>query len=163
MNKRLLVISVDAMFAEDKQYLSTCPRFGRWLQHASGGVNTKSVYPTVTYPNHVAMDTGTYPDRNGIYTNYHFTTTGQSGKHWVWEGSFVKVDTIFDAAKKAGYTTANGFWPVTCYKTDAIDYHIPEYWLVNEGETVEQAFLDRGTSPEINEIVKARGWDKKKK
>ena len=157
MNKRrLLVISVDAMFAEDKQYLETRPVFSRWLEHASGCINTKSVYPSVTYPNHVSMFTGCYPERHGVYTNYHFTTTGESNKHWTWEASNVKVDTIFHAAKKAGYTTANGFWPVTCYLEEGIiDWHIPEYWLVNEGETVETAFLERGTSPEVNEIVKA--------
>ncbi len=152
-NRRLVVISVDALFAEDKAFLETRPNFKKWLEHASGCEYTLSIYPTVTYPNHVTMDTGTYPERHGVYTNYHFTTTGKSNRHWVWESSAVKVDTIFDAAKRAGYTTANGFWPVTNYKTDSIDYHIPEYWLVNEGETVEQAFLDRGTSPEINEIV----------
>ena len=154
-NRRLVVISVDALFAEDKELLETRPNFKSWLDHASGCVNTKSVYPTVTYPNHVAMDTGCYADRSGLYSNYHFVTSGDSGRHWIWEGDSIKVDTIFDAAKKAGYTTANGFWPVTCYSTGSIDYHIPEYWLVNDGETVEQAFLDRGTSPEVNEIVKA--------
>ena len=154
--KRLLVISVDALFAEDKKYFESSPNIGPWLEHASGCVNTKSIYPTVTYPNHVAMNTGCYPEKNGVYTNYHFTTTGQSNKHWMWEADEIKVDTIFHAAKKAGYSTANGFWPVTCYMQDGIiDYHVPEYWLVHEGETVEGAFAERGTSPEVLEIVKA--------
>jgi len=155
-NRRLLVISVDALFAEDKELLEKRPNFKAWLEHASGCVNTRSIYPTVTYPNHVSMNTGCYPERHGIYTNYHFTTTGESNKHWIWEATYIKKDTIFHAAKKAGYSTANGFWPVTCYMEDGIiDYNIPEYWLVNEDDTVEQSFLERGTSPEVNEIIKA--------
>ena len=154
-NRRLVVISVDALFAEDKELLETRPNFKAWLEHASGCVNTKSVYPTVTYPNHVAMDTGTYPEKNRLYSNHHFGTDGQTNRHWTWEGDNIKVDTIFQAAKKAGYTTANGFWPVTCYWKDVIDWHVPEYWLVNEGETVEGCFAAMGTDPETMEIVKA--------
>lgn len=154
--RRLLVISVDAMFADDKAYMEHCPNICAWLEHASGCVCTRSVYPTVTYPNHVAMYTGTYPEKNGIYTNYHFTTTGRSDKHWMWEADEIKVDTIFDAAHKGGYSTANGHWPVTCYESKgSIDYHVPEYWLVNEGETVDKEYAARGASPEVMEIIKA--------
>lgn len=152
--RRILVISVDALFAEDKAYLETKENIGAWLKGASGCVNTRSVYPTVTYPNHVAMATGAYPERNGIHTNYMFTLTGDGHNHWYWDSRHIKVDTIFSAAKKAGYTTACGFWPVTCYNKD-IDYNIPEYWLSHDEDTIENCFPAMGSSPEMMEIIQA--------
>jgi len=152
------VISVDALFAEDKTYVETKENLGSWLKHASGCVNTRSIYPTVTYPNHVAMATGTYPERNGIHTNYMFTLTGNGHDHWYWDARYIKVDTIFAAAKKAGYTTAGGFWPVTCWSGD-IDYNIPEYWLSHKEDTIENTFPRMGSSPEVMEIIQAnRGY-----
>lgn len=150
--RRVMVISVDALFAEDKAYLETKPNIGAWLKGASGCVNTKSIYPTVTYPNHVAMSTGCYADKHGLHSNYMFTTTGEGHDHWYWESKYVKVDTILDAAKKAGYSTANGFWPVFNGNPN-VDYNIPEYWLSLPEDTIENYFPRMGSTPEIMEIM----------
>ena len=155
--KRLFVISVDALFSEDLEYAATRKHLGPWLEHASGCECTKSIYPTVTYPNHVSMMTGCYADRHGIYTNYMFSTDGDGHSHWYWDGRYIKVDTIFTAAKRAGYTTACGFWPVTCNLKD-IDWNMPEYWLSHDGDTVENFFPANGANEQVMEIALANKW-----
>ena len=74
MKKRLLVISADAMVDEDLEYLSALPNFKKYL---SGGVKVKrvrSIYPTLTYPAHVSILTGCFPNKTGIVNNIVYST-----------------------------------------------------------------------------------------
>ena len=89
MKKRILVFSVDAMVYEDLEYLRTKPNFRAYLEGGSAVKRIRSIYPTVTYPNHVSMATGCYPDKTGVFSNYKFTTNSKEDT-WQWssEGSF---------------------------------------------------------------------------
>lgn len=149
---KLIVMSADAMVTEDLALLRTLPNFKKYL---AGGVNVEhiqTIYPTITYPIHTTIVTGCYPNKHGIFGNLDFTV----GKHiqpWMWDHKFVKVPDIFDAAKKAGKTTAAVFWPVTG-NHPSIDYLCDEYWVQNESDTHEAAFRRMGSSPEVLEIIK---------
>ncbi|RFS20146.1 alkaline phosphatase family protein [Chitinophaga silvatica] len=88
------------------------------------------VFPTVTYPNHTSIITGTKPAKHGVYYNAPFEPTGASGK-WYWDYKSIQVPTLYTAVKAAGKTSANVIWPVTV--NAPIDYNIPDIWPVGKG------------------------------
>lgn len=153
MSKRhVVVVSVDALVYEDLETLSKLYALApRWDKMARVD-RVRSIYPTITYPCHSTMMTGVYPDRHHIVNN---EAPILGVEHCLWQHfrSSVKAPSIFDAAKKAGLTTAAVFWPVTG-KDPAIDYLVDEYWP-QHGEDSVTAFRDSGSSEEvIKKIVK---------
>ncbi len=153
MSKRhVVVVSVDALVYEDLETLSKLYALApRWDKMARVD-RVRSIYPTITYPCHSTMMTGVYPDRHHIVNN---EAPILGVEHCLWQHfrSSVKAPSIFDAAKKAGLTTAAVFWPVTG-KDPAIDYLVDEYWP-QHGEDSLSAFRDSGSSEEvIKKIVK---------
>ena len=112
MKKRILVYSVDALVCEDVDALRAMPNFRRYLAggcEVTGGMRT--IYPSVTYPAHVSMMTGCYAGTHGVTSNFAFTTTNKDD-FWLWFSSSYRVEDIFAAAKRAGYTTGAISWPV---------------------------------------------------
>ena len=152
MKKRLLVFSVDALVREDVDTLRTLPNFRKYLGGASEVQRVRTIYPSVTYPAHVSLATGCYPEKHGLWSNFKFATNDKEDT-WEWFHDAVKVDDIFTAAKKGGYSTAAVFWPVTGRHPD-IDYLVDEYWMPNPGDTLESAFRDVGSSDEVIRIIK---------
>ncbi len=149
--RRILVFSVDALVTEDVEYLRTKPNFQKYLAGGAEAESIMTVYPSVTYPAHVTMTTGCWPDRTGVVSNYRFTTDSKDDT-WQWDHSAVKVGDIFDAAKKGGYSTGAVFWPVTG-NHPSIDFLINEYWLPHKDETLATGFASQGSSPEMVDIV----------
>ena len=67
---KLIVMSIDALFDEDIPCIKELPNFNRLLKNSArvrGGM--RGIYPALTYPSHVSMITGTYPDRHHICHN----------------------------------------------------------------------------------------------
>ena len=151
MSKRhVVVVSVDALVYEDLETLSKLYALApRWDKMARVD-RVRSIYPTITYPCHSTMMTGVYPDRHHIVNN---EAPILGVEHCLWQHfrSSVKAPSIFDAAKKAGLTTAAVFWPVTG-KDPAIDYLVDEYWP-QHGEDSVTAFRDSGSSEEVIEKI----------
>lgn len=150
--KKLIVVSADAMVGEDVGYLKTLPNYRRYLAGGSEVKCIRTIYPTITYPAHTSIATGTYPNKHGITSNLELHV-GERQLPWNWFHSAVKVPDLFTAAKKAGLTTAAVFWPVTGNHPD-IDYLIDEYWTQSADDTVLEAFARSGSSPQMLEIVK---------
>ena len=152
MRKRVFVFSADALVYEDLAYLRTLPNFRKYL---AGGVEikaVKSVYPTVTYPAHVSIATGTWPVKHGVATGNQVFTPGVLSPPWNWFHDAVKVRDIFDAAKSGGYSTAAVAWPATG-NHPSIDYLIDEYWTQGKDDTMEAAFTRAGSSPDMLKII----------
>ncbi len=127
MKKRIIVISVDSMFTEDLSILYTLPNFKSIMGNGSRINKMESIYPSLTYPAHVSMMTGCYPDKHGVIHNQKLSP-GVSNPDWLFYSENIKVKTIFQAAKEKGYTTACCHWPVCANGNDYIDYLIPEIW-----------------------------------
>ena len=149
--KHLIVISEDAMVYEDLAELRQMPSFGQVMKNAAIVKTVRSVYPTITYPNHTSMRTGAYCGKHGIINNEQ-TILGEEHSVWEFFNSSVKVGDIFDAAKAAGLTTAGVFWPVTGNHPH-IDYLVNEYWPQTPEETTAECFANSGSSPEVIEKV----------
>ncbi len=145
---RVIVLSVDAMVYEDLAYLSDKPHFKLLYEGGSIVKRCRTIYPTVTYPCHVTMSSGVYPNKHGVTNNLEFIPGKLKDIPWNWFSDVIKTPDIFTAAKSAGLSTAAVFWPVTgCHKD--IDYLIAEYWPQSATDTHEACFKRAGTSQEV--------------
>lgn len=150
-NKHIIVISEDALVYEDLEELRRLPNFGAFMKDAAFVDRVRSVYPTVTYPNHASMRTGAYCGKHGIINNETPVLTASKSK-WYMMNDALRVPDIFDAARAAGYTTAAVFWPTTgCHPH--IDWLVNEYWPQTETQTTLECFAESGSSPEVIEKV----------
>lgn len=131
--KRVIVISLDGL---DARYLNRRDEYGLRLptlrRLMSGGATARgvtSVYPSVTYPAHTTIATGVLPARHGILGNEIFEPPGttQTGE-WNWFARDIKVDTLWNAATRAGLKTALISWPAS---VGAGDYSFPEILSLN--------------------------------
>jgi predicted AlkP superfamily pyrophosphatase or phosphodiesterase len=102
-------------------YLRTLLRDGTYAEGVVG------IWPTVTYPSHVTLLTGVWPDEHGITNNLEFDPLQRFGGAWNWYAAGIRVPTLWQAAHKAGLRTASVGWPVSVGATD-VDVLIPEYW-----------------------------------
>ena len=150
-DRYVVVLSADAMVFEDvEQFSKMYPLCKIWDQTARVD-RVRSIYPTVTYPCHTSMQTGTYPARHGIVNNEQFIP-GLKGCPWVHMRESIQVPTIFDYAKAAGLTTAACYWPVTGNDKN-IDYLIDEYWPQTPDQTSIDCYRESGSSEEVIEKI----------
>ena len=151
--KKMIVLSADALVHEDMAAMKQLPNFQKYLTGGACIERVKSIYPTITYPCHTTMATGCWPDRHGIPGNlkspYKYITPPVP---WIWEHEYVKVPDIFDAAKRAGHTTAGVFWPCTG-NHPSIDWLIDEYWTQSKDQTLADAAREMGTQECVIPII----------
>ncbi len=111
--KYVILISVDGMrpdfYLEKRWPAATIQQLASEGLHAKG---MRPVNPSVTLPDHTTMITGALPNKHGIYHNQPFGAAGWN------DGSYsnsnqIKVETLWDAVKKAGGTSASLNWPVS--------------------------------------------------
>ncbi|NLW74342.1 MAG: alkaline phosphatase family protein [Clostridiales bacterium] len=145
---KIVVLSVDALVYEDLEYLSDKPNFSLLREGGSIVKRVRTIYPTVTYPCHVSMSTGAYPNKHGVTNNFLFLPGQLKNLPWNWFADVIKTPDIFTAAKSAGLTTAAVFWPVTGNHKD-IDYLVAEYWPQTPTDTHEECFKRAGTTHEV--------------
>ena len=69
MKNKLFVFMIDALCEFDVSYMRTLPNFGSILERGALVEEMLPVYPSFTYPCHVSIMTGCYPDRHGIPHN----------------------------------------------------------------------------------------------
>ena len=151
MRQKLIVLSADAMVYEDTAYFKTLPNHKKYLDGGAEIKRVRSIYPTVTYPVHVTQTTGAWPDKHGVVSNYEFHP-GVLSPPWIWFRDSVKIQDLFDVAKRAGLDTAGVFWPVTG-NHPSINHLIAEYWTQMEGETLRDAFTRAGSNPHMLAII----------
>lgn len=138
--KRALVISIDGL---DARYLRDADRHGLKIptlrRLMAGGAWSRAgvvgVFPSVTYPSHTTLVTGTRPRRHGVYGNGLFEPppAPQTGA-WYWFARDIKADTLWQAAARRGLKTALVSWPVSA---GAGDWNVPEIW--QPGGTPEES------------------------
>jgi len=137
----LIVISIDALNAQDFNTIKNMPNFKFILENGSYAREVTNIYPSLTYPSHTTLITGVYPDHHGIYTN-EFCQPGVKEQEWRWDVKHIKVPTLFDLAKKQDMTVGAFFWPVMA--NAKIDYNCSEIWPT-KGENQILLSLKNGT------------------
>src|SRR5437762_19143 len=141
----LLIVSVDGLrpdyvTAADTHGLKI-PALRRFLKEGAFAEGVQGVIPTVTYPSHTTLITGVWPAKHGILSNTIFDPLRGGQSAWYWYAEDIRVPTLWDAAARAGWTTASVHWPVSIGAR--VTWNIPEYWRAN---TPEDAKLLRALS-----------------
>jgi len=154
--KRVIIVSIDGLMPDaymnpDKHGLKV-PTL-RWLR-ANGAYSpgVQSVFPTVTYPSHTSIATGTNPGTHGIVTNYQFDPLLKNKKGWRWYAEAIKVPTLWQVARAAGMSTALIDWPVTVGAQ--VDALVPEFWRA--GTKDDQALIRALSTPGLLDAVAKR-------
>jgi predicted AlkP superfamily pyrophosphatase or phosphodiesterase len=97
------------------------------------------------------MVTGKRPDEHGIINNN--LPAAQGGQRY-FSTKYLKVPTLWDAAKKQGLKTAAIHWPVT---VDAqIDFNLPEYFQRRAGGGMDFASMASASTPGLIEKITQR-------
>jgi predicted AlkP superfamily pyrophosphatase or phosphodiesterase len=126
----LVVISIDGLrpdyITAADAHGAKVPNLRRFLKEGAFAEGVQGVIPTVTYPSHTTLVTGVWPARHGIFANTTFDALQKNNQGWYWYAEDIHVPTLWEAAAKAGRTTASVQWPVTVGAH--ITWNIPEYW-----------------------------------
>lgn len=112
MKQKLLVFMIDALCETDVPYMRRLEHFGWILEHGALVREVLPVYPSFTYPCHVSIMTGCYPDKHGIPHNERISA-GIYPVPWYTKRSDVKKRFLAEYAKDAGYSTCLINWPVS--------------------------------------------------
>lgn len=116
MNKPYVVmVSIDG-YRHDYNGVFNPPNLNT-IEHE--GVSAKalqSIYPSKTFPNHLALVTGVYADKHGIVSNdFYDPARDQSYKlsdtKAVEDGTWYLAEPIWVTLQKQGMRTATFFWP----------------------------------------------------
>lgn len=140
-----VVISVDGLrpdyITAADQHGAKVPNLRRFLKEGTYADGVTGVVPSVTYPSHTTLVTGTWPAKHGILANLTFDPLQKNYQGWYWYAEDIRVATLWDAAAAAGRTTASIQWPVTVGAK--ITWNIPEIWRAG---TPEDAKLVRAVA-----------------
>jgi len=143
--RMVIVISLDGFpaYALDDARLPI-PTLRRLIrQGATARMNT--INPTVTWPNHTTMVTGVRADEHGLLVNGSLLPTGAwppiKVDPMVDKVKMVHAPTVYDAAFKAGLTTAQIDW-VAINNAPTITWPFTE-WATPAG-AVEQEMIKKG-------------------
>nr|WP_309752949.1 ectonucleotide pyrophosphatase/phosphodiesterase [Novosphingobium sp.] len=155
----VLLISIDGLrpgdvLEADKRGLKipTLRRFVRDGAYASG---VRGVLPSLTYPSHTTILTGTSPARHGIVANQTFDPLQINASGWYWYARDIKVPTLWEAAKGAGLSVGNVHWPVSVGAA-GIDWNLPQIW--RSGHADDAKLLSALATPGLfSELEAARG------
>jgi len=119
---RVVMISIDGLRPEvylEPQTLGL--RMPHLVALRESGVSAERmipVFPSVTYPAHTSLVTGTRPAEHGIVSNF------VSGQDWYLNASDIHSPTLWQVAEAAGKTTAIVTWPAS-YGAK-VDFLVPE-------------------------------------
>ncbi len=133
----VLLISIDGLQPADvidaEKRGIDIPNLKRFVREGTYASGVKGVLPTVTYPSHATLLTGASPAKHGIIGNNSFDPMQINQGGWYWYASDYKVPTLWDAAAKAGLSTANVHWPVSV-DAKSIKWNIPQIWRTGHGD-----------------------------
>jgi hypothetical protein len=104
----VILISLDGVrgdLLEDEQL----PALRRMLREGARAEALVPVFPSLTFPNHVSMATGTWPDRHGIVAN-HFLDRERGEFDYANESSWIQAEPLWVAAERQGVRAATFFW-----------------------------------------------------
>ena len=104
----VIVISMDGM-RHDISKISDLDAFERIATMGLKAEHLIPVYPSTTYPGHVSLATGGYPDQHGILHN-SFYDSKEGYFNYPDQGDLIDVPPIWVLAEQAGIPAAVFFW-----------------------------------------------------
>jgi predicted AlkP superfamily pyrophosphatase or phosphodiesterase len=154
----LVIISIDGLrpdyVTEADAHQAKVPNLRGFMKDGTYADGVTGVTPTVTYPSHTTLVTGVWPAKHGIWANTMFDPLQKNYQGWYWYAEDIRVPTLWEAADKAGRSTASVQWPVTVGATN-ITWNIPEVWRAGTPEDAKlvHALSSRGLLEEAAKDV----------
>ena len=132
----VLLISLDGLRPADvlaaQQRGLRVPNLRRFISDGAYAEDVRGGLPTLTYPSHTTLLTGTSPARHGIVSNLTFDPFLKNQQGWYWYAEDIRVSTLWDAVRGAGMTTANVHWPVSVGAH--VDWNLPQIWRTGNAD-----------------------------
>lgn len=143
---KVVVISLDAFGAASlHEPQLPAPTLHALMQRGAYAVSMQPINPTVTWPNHTAMVTGVNASLHHVLVNGLIvdqrTATLPTIDMKAPKSRLVAVPTVYDAAHRAGLTTAQVDW-VAIEGAPSIDWQFAEH--PDPGGTIEQDLVRQG-------------------
>ncbi len=136
----VLLISIDGLRPGDviaaEQRGLKVPNLKRFLTEGAYATEVTGVLPTVTYPSHTTLLTGTSPARHGVVNNTTFDPSQLNQGGWYWYASDIKGQTLWSAASAAGLKVANVHWPVSV-GAPGVNWNLPQIWRTGHPDDVK--------------------------
>jgi Type I phosphodiesterase / nucleotide pyrophosphatase len=125
----VLMIAIDGLRPQEWQRRDNGLDLPNLRGLAAGGTSAAvtGVLPTVTYPSHTTLLTGTAPRQHGIGNNLTFDPLRGNADGWYWYASDIKAQTLWQAAAHAGRTVVNVHWPVSV-GVPGLTANLPQIW-----------------------------------
>jgi predicted AlkP superfamily pyrophosphatase or phosphodiesterase len=129
--KHVVIVSVDGLAAsyldDSKADLPTLRAMRKRGASADGMITT---FPSVTWPSHTSLITGTQPKSHGVLANTVYDRRSRQpvvyiGDPQLTKEQAIRVPTIYDAAHAAGLKTAAVIWPCS-NGAKGLDWMIPD-------------------------------------
>lgn len=126
--QRVILVTIDG-FRNDimTDASQPAPFLHELMQNSIYVPNVIGVNPTMTYPSHTTLVTGTTPLEHGIHCNRQFQFNSAEPALYHWYADSIRTKTLWQTVKERGGITASVFWPVTT-GSKWIDYNLPEYF-----------------------------------
>ncbi|TNF90665.1 MAG: alkaline phosphatase family protein [Gammaproteobacteria bacterium] len=104
----VIVLSWDGI-RHDYPDLGEFPALARVEAEGVRAERLTPVFPSSTFPTHVSMATGTYPDRHGIIDNV-FLDAERGRFAYSGDASWIEAEPLWIASERQGVKTATYFW-----------------------------------------------------
>jgi predicted AlkP superfamily pyrophosphatase or phosphodiesterase len=141
----LILISMDG-FRWDYFEKTETPNFDEIIKGGSKSKALIPVFPTKTFPNHISIVTGLYPENHGIIANrmydpifdeYYYI--GQGSKP-VLDGKWYEGEPVWVTVEKSGLKAMTMFWPAS--EAEIMGYRPTEYFVydgsIKHDDRIEQ-------------------------
>lgn len=165
--RHVVLVSVDglaASYLDDPQ--ANLPTLKELRRHGASAEGMITTFPSVTWPSHTSLITGTRPRLHGVLANTVYDRRTRLPVVYIGDPQLTKdqaihVPTLYDAAHAAGLKTAAVIWPCT-NGARSLDWMIPDssrpephlqYTTPGLAQELSQAGID------ISQLGKW-GWEK---
>ena len=104
----VLLVSMDGV-RHDFLDFARLPALQRMQRQGARAERLIPVYPSNTFPGHISIATGTWPDVHGVIDN-HFEDRERGVYRYEADASWIKAEPLWVAAERQGLPTAAYFW-----------------------------------------------------
>lgn len=153
-SKHVILVSIDGFrpdFYLDKSWPT--PNLQELMNKGSYANGVRCIFPSVTYPSHTTLITGTFPAKHGI--TYNTMPNDQRKYEWTTDSKKIKAETLWQAVRKGGMTSASVSWPVSVGAE--VDYNLPETWsetnMADRKSGISAAATPKGLLEEMEEYA----------
>lgn len=111
----VLLVSFDG-FRWDYLNRGITPNLEKIRQEGVSAISLRPAFPSKTFPNHLSLITGMYPENHGIISNYFINPFsnlkyGMNDTASIRDGRWYLGEAFWETAERNGIKTASYFWP----------------------------------------------------